>query len=371
MAIQNDINGYRRSHKRIPTGMALADDENEMKARSGAVANIKGPNVDTKPNRVPLSSYRNEMNPIGSGASSDGPELEYLDSPSTAPLQTSTVESNQILKTAARDDKADWGKSTDAGSQDAPLRELVQKFLDEGMDDDQSERRVTRQRAAQEAMVRAQMGAGESGRSGAAALLQGEAGRLAESQARLAEQERKTQITGLATWLMGFDMNKERYDIADKQMAQQAAINTLEYKDLNYQDMMEFLQIPKSAWTKEGEIQFNAVRDQMNKDRGDEEKELADAEEKAARDLANANKEEEKLEGSDESGPWDYFLDGVLGPMGVPVTVGADLVGALNRGEISSFEDLTDVVGNSLNNYVLGTLWRIIENSINTAPGDR
>jgi hypothetical protein len=128
-------------------------------------------------------------------------------------------------------------------------------------------------------MVRAQMGAGEAGRSGASALLEGEAGRLAESQARLAEQERKTQITGLATWLMGFDMNKERYDIADKQMAQQAAINALEFKDLNYQDMMEYLSIPKSAWSKEGEIQFNLVREATMDQRNQDE---ADAEESAA-----------------------------------------------------------------------------------------
>lgn len=71
----------------------------------------------------------------------------------------------------------------------------------------------------------------------------------------------------------------------------------------------------------------------------------------------------------DESGTWDYLMDFL--PGGADIGAMADLIGALSRGEINSFEDFRDVISNSYSNSVQWLIWNAIKDSITSAPGDR
>ena len=108
-------------------------------------------------------------------------------------------------------------------------------------DPDAANKRVARQRAAAEAQIRATMGSGEAGRSGAAALLQGEAGRLAEEQARTAELAKELDLAELESYMMGFDLEKERYDETEKRQAMKAAYYMGSEYDMDYDAVMDFL----------------------------------------------------------------------------------------------------------------------------------
>tara|TARA_R110000824_G_scaffold44207_10_gene128752 strand:- start:1627 stop:3129 length:1503 start_codon:yes stop_codon:yes gene_type:complete len=341
----NDIQGYRRSHKKIPTGMALTDDQNELAAKQSAIGKMESPKA-----KMP-NSYTNPMNPIGMG--SGGPiqpptmpqrgqyqppaippgigeqagtpggypasETVYDLPPGSPPFSTQrtnpdgsiTIINHQSATPQVQLDGADqvggqgapidpemkaklaaWGQlrgdktaeekklleqsSTEGTKEEVPdpfpddpygMRDWMQNRLNEQLDPEEAERRVIRQRAAQEAMVRATMGAGEAGRSGASALLEGEAGRMAEQKARTAELERTMGIVGLGMELMGFDLDKNRYNKAELRQAALAALKAAEYVDADSaEEIYDMLNIPESARDPEG---MRALQDYLDLQRGD------------------------------------------------------------------------------------------------------
>jgi len=341
----NDIQGYRRSHKKIPTGMALTDDQNELAAKQSAIGKMESPKA-----KMP-KSYTNPMNPIGMG--SGGPiqpptmpqrgqyqppaippgigeqagtpggypasETVYDLPPGSPPFSTQrtnpdgsiTIINHQSATPQVQFDGADqvggqgapidpemkaklaaWGQlrgdktaeekklleqsSTEGTKEEVPdpfpddpygMRDWMQNRLNEQLDPEEAERRVIRQRAAQEAMVRATMGAGEAGRSGASALLEGEAGRMAEQKARTAELERTMGIVGLGMELMGFDLDKNRYNKAELRQAALAALKAAEFVDADTaEEIYDMLNIPEHARSPEG---MRALQSYLDSQKGD------------------------------------------------------------------------------------------------------
>ena len=294
MVKMDDIMGYRRSHKKIPTKTAMLADQEEL-ARNGAVGKLSEPAGGNIKGRRALSSYRNEMDPIG---------FSFDDSPTSEPSAKELAAQAAIppvikgdpqrrfveeeARNAARDRVQEQAEGLVAGpmpvnpnSFEMPefgdavasreegykedkarydpfgIREDLQKTWDDAHDPQAKEDRIQRQRAAQEAAVRAAMGGGETGMSGAAALLEGDAGRMAEQQARIGELANDLQLADLGTYLMGFDLEKERYNDAEKQQAAMAAFYLGSMYDMNYDQVMDYLQIPEAARTEEHRNAYN------------------------------------------------------------------------------------------------------------------
>lgn len=280
---EKDIQGYRRSHKRIPTSVALDDDQAELSARQAAIGQLGGKLKGEKPKRKLLKDYSQFGMSNAKHMSTDptyGPESDpndptYDAETARAAVDEAAAEASQPVDPDGFKMNKDWKDllgGTYGGYPEIPveepskIRQDLENWLDSQWDEDEKEKRIARQRASQEAMVRAQMGAGEAGRSGAAALLQGEAGRLAESQARVAEMERELELTGLQSWLMGFDLQKEQYDQGEREQAAQAALLGLEVYDLDYDDMWELFQLPENAKSEAARKLHNKAWKQMQED---------------------------------------------------------------------------------------------------------
>lgn len=336
MAKQQDIAGFRRSHKKIPTRMALDDDQNEMAARQKAIGGIKG-----KPNKVPLNNYSQfgSQNAIGSGgiqppnrpeappprpqgnAKSHGvgqkqdPRGTQIAPPGSMetsarqhasrtmrqfPVAEEGLEETIESQGYSADSTYGGGTDTVVGNVDVVAaanrlgglnvitpepdpedpygwRQKLEDIANRQLDPEAAEERIARQRASQEAMIRAQMGSGEAGRSGASALLQGEAGRMAESQARAAELARELDVAELGSVLMNFDLAKDRYDDAEKRQAASAAMYLAMAYDVDYDEAFAMLGLPDNAKSDEARAAFEDytqdLDDGFDDDGGEEEEE--------------------------------------------------------------------------------------------------
>jgi hypothetical protein len=240
----------------------MLDDQKELAAKQKAVSNMgqggAAKAAKTGPKK-PLSTYQNQMNPIGFG-SNTGPNMGGLGStngltgtaesgvqaqlgnlPSAAgaianykPQASSTTEVVEEEVTTDRYDPNNIG---------ADLYATYQRLNDQ----EAAEERIARARAAQEGMIRATMGAGEAGRSGAAALLQGEGGRMAEGQARAAELANDLEVAELGSALRNFDFSKERYNDTEKKQAASAIMSLINAYDVDYDEAIEMLQLPEGV----------------------------------------------------------------------------------------------------------------------------
>jgi hypothetical protein len=291
---QQDIAGFRRSHKKIPTSMAMQNDQAELSAKNKAVNKVK-----KTPNKVPLNNYSQfgQENAIGAAptappARPEGGARDLAVNTIKAPISSVTAststeqkldkfgnpiwsgEDEDIRVGTAGTDESTWSKrGTDMTKEELTswqqeqkgevqldengnIRQDLQDMWDRQNDQEAAQERIARQRASQEAMIRATMGAGEAGRSGAAALLQGEGGRMAESQARAAELERELGVAELGSALMNFDLAKDRYDVAEKRQAASAAMYIAQAYDVSYDEAFAMLGLPEHAKSEESKEVF-------------------------------------------------------------------------------------------------------------------
>lgn len=392
---KDDITGFRRSHKRIPTAVAMDDDQNEMSAKQAAIGKM-GQSPAERQGIVPLANYNragagfnmNQARSISPGGNnepdtsdpntdrtdpqqsgSSGSTSSSASSAARGSLANRTLDQERLARNAAaqrRDDIAvdehvntdpgntlpvlpnpndpdndgvpggldpetgafvpTWGEEAGATSStggtlyDAfgnPISisgearpdntwrntnlyppgfrggmgggegggeevvtegewgegrkggwyDSISERIDRLGDPASAEKRIARQRAAQEAQIRATMGAGESGRSGAASLLQGEAGRLAEEQARTAELAKELDLAELESYMMGFDLEKERYDAVEKRQAMKAAYYMGSEYDMDYDAVMDFLGFNDAVRDDESRRAYNAWHQEQPFDR--------------------------------------------------------------------------------------------------------
>jgi len=270
-----DIAGFRASHKRIPTSVAMNDDQNEMAARTGAIDRLGAETKDKKPNKKPLADYSQfglgNARRLVSDATGDESSQSYNPSDGLAGDRAGS-----LLTPASPTlvDPLDGKMSVQVGAMEEDALSAAEQILAGQLDPEERERRIARARASQEAMVRSTMGAGEAGRSGAAALLEGEAGRLAESQTRIMEMQREMGLANLATYLEGFDLAKERYDDAEIRQAQLAIMYAMTYEDLSYDEAADKLGISQKARTPAAEKEANdaiAEQEEIEANEQDEE----------------------------------------------------------------------------------------------------
>ncbi len=371
-----DIAGFRRSHKRIPTSVKLQGDQEEMLAKQAALGRMgqtgsasateSGPKKSLASYQGNANVQRRESGPVGqpnlpgpvnnrmrgdaiAGAKKFIPQNEPYDGPIT-------VTGREIVEEDA---------VVDAGDPYS-LRQSLQDTYTRLDDQKAAEERIARQTAAQQATVRAAMGSGEAGMSGAAALLEGDAGRMAESQARANEVAQDLQTAALGSALLGFDLTKDRYDKAEKQQAAAAAMSWMLAYDVDYDEAFEMLNLPDAA---KSEDQKKIVNDWNEANKAADQDEEDKAKKKAEKDKKEKKKDDDKLPGSDNSGTLDFIMD-LFDTTGM-AGVSADVIGGLQRGEINSFDDFIGVVGNSYRNSLGMTIWRTIVDNINTAPDDR
>ena len=339
-----DIAGYRRKHKRIPTSVALDADQAELQAKQRAIGKMgptavpgqAGGAAKTNPNRKPLSSYGQfgSQNAIGMGMG--GPNMGglggsggsgQLGAPNTpgnlgqslgrigggqpaapfniAQLDGVTIET-QGMTPAPGEEVQEEPKDHEE------LYNRVKEIFNEQLDPVAREERITRQRAAQEAAIRASMGSGETSMSGAAALLEGEAGRMAESQARTMELEREMGIAGLGLELAGYDLDKERYDMNEKRGLAMSALFAAEYVDADSaEELMNLLNIPEAAWDADHMAELDGFLKE-NREPDEEEEETTVTEETTVEDDGLSYEEYTSITGFDD------FVEGTNGPLEYP-----------------------------------------------------
>ena len=413
MATQQDIAGFRRAHKRIPARMAMQDDQAELAARQQAVGSMK----QAKPNKVPLTNYGQfgAQNAIGSGGTQpsnrpSSPGMSRGAGVGQTLTQQETEEQRLLrLQKEAREraigkaaqgvpsDRANQANTLMAGGGSATvdgrgvalpglnmaergagvsipgtkqeqdpgdpygLRGDLQDIFDRLDDQKAAEERIARARAAQSAGVRAAMGAGETGMSGAAALLEGEAGRLAESQARAAELAQDLDVAALGSALMGFDLAKDRYDTAEKRQAASAAMYLAQAYDVSYDEAFEMLGLPDSAKSDEARETFNEWASNLGSD--DEVVEETEITEEEAAKTATKKDKEEKTEED-----YRWLEEIFVGPLSM---LAGDVIGGFVRGEINSFQSFLDALGWSASNSLLVQAARGLWDQIRTDPRNR
>jgi hypothetical protein len=277
------IDTYRRSHKRIPTGMALDDDKDELKSKQRAANKMNtGAKVDSGPRKIPLSQWNSNVPVRGSGSIGQVPTPSLPDE--TRFNREEALEEAEGRRSAAEDmGTGRFGSRVDRTKMDA--RQAALARIDQGnnqrenldekkeeeedlnagirdrlarLDDvDAANERIARQRAVAESSARAALGTGETGMSGAAALLEADAGRMAEQAARTAELGRELELAELESYLVGFDLEKERYDAAEQRQAAMAAYYIGSVYDMDYDSAMDFLGIPEGARTEAGRREYN------------------------------------------------------------------------------------------------------------------
>jgi hypothetical protein len=289
-----DIAGFRRSHKRIPTSVKLQGDQEEMLAKQAALGRMgqtgsasateSGPKKSLASYQGNANVQRRESGPIGQ-PSLPGPVNNRMRGDAIAGAKKLTSKAQPVVSSQEVVEEVE----VDAGDPYS-LRQSLQDTYTRLDDQQAAEERIARQTAAQQATVRAAMGSGEAGMSGAAALLEGDAGRMAESQARANEVAQDLQTAALGSALLGFDLTKDRYDKAEKQQAAAAAMSWMLQYDVDYDEAFEMLNLPESAKSEEQRKIVN--------DWGDANRE---ADEEAAKEAVVYSDFNSLLEGADDT----------------------------------------------------------------------